>query len=427
MNPNIEEIMKEEKLEKKRSRKKTQIKSKIGFVSREILDHFGKNVSSFTHSEIGRYHAKPSLPKNLINDKEVVMKAIEVDEKYFNCISDKLKDDIDVGKKMVDISPHYFQFLSDKLRDNKGLAMKAVKDDNNLYNFISDRLKTDIDVLKLIDFKFFSYCAASKFDKVFTFKKKLDRATFLKLFTYFKGKYKSLPLSLLLNAPDDVKNDKDLVIKIIKLSKCSYRHAPLHLQKDQDVMDAFIKNDDFNSRDISEIPDYNKDIALRMVKLQPWLYSYSNFTSDKDVILQAIKTKKYIHRSILPFIPKHMKDDKDIKAILNTKSVEHFSKKYNDDKSIILKSVKKYNKFEFVSDRLKKDKSVVMAALTNPARKKHNPTDLLKFTTEKLRSDKDVVLQALENRLACKKVLLKNRFVGSRKKCIKCKQCLCSL
>jgi hypothetical protein len=89
-----------------------------------------------------------------------------------------------------------------------------------------------------------------------------------------------------------------------------------------------------------------------------------------------------------------------------------------------LKSVKKYNKFEFASERLKKDKSVVMAALTNPARKKHNPTNLLKFTTDKLRSDKDVVLQALENRLACKKILLKDKFVGSRKKCKKCKGCI---
>jgi hypothetical protein len=35
--------------------------------------------------------------------------------------------------------------------------MKAVKGDNNLYNFISDRLKIDIDVLKLIDFKFLVY------------------------------------------------------------------------------------------------------------------------------------------------------------------------------------------------------------------------------------------------------------------------------
>jgi hypothetical protein len=118
-----------------------------------------------------------------------------------------------------------------------------------------------------------------------------------------------------------------------------------------------------------------------------------------------------------------MKDDKDIKAVLNSKSPEHFSKKYNDDKSIILKSVKKYNKFEFASERLKKDKSVVMAALSNPARKKHHPTDLLQFTTDKLRSDKDVVLQALENRLAHNKLLLKDKFRGSKKKCKKCKGC----
>jgi hypothetical protein len=425
MNPNIEEIMKQEQLEKKRLRKKTQKKSKIGFISSEILEHFGKGDLGRRIYGIGDpFYKKNNLPKNLINDKEVVMKALEVDEKYFNGISDRLKDDEDVGEKMINISPHYFQFLSDKLRDNKKLAMKAVKDDNNLYNFISDRLKIDIDVLKLIDFKFFSNCADSTYDKEFTFKKKIDRPAFLKLFNYFKNKYKTLPVNLLLNAPDDVKNDKALVIKIIKLSKCSYRNAPLHLQKDPDVIDAFMKNKDFDRRDISTIIDFNKETALQLVKIHPWLYSHSIFMSDKDVILQAMKKKGYIHRSILPYIPKSMKEDKDIKAVLNSKSAEHFSKKYNDDKSLILKSVKKYNKFEFASERLKKDKSVVMAALTNPARKKHNPTNLLQFTTDKLRSDKDVVLQALENRLACKKILLKDKFVGSRKKCKKCKGCI---
>ena len=423
MNPNIEEIMKQEKLEKKRLRK-TQRKSQIGFISREILEHFGKDGSGITrYGGIGSFYKKSKLPKNLINDKEVVLKAVEVDENYFDCISDKLKDDEDVGKKMIDISPHYFQFLSDKLRDNKKLAMKAVKEDHNLYNFISDRLKIDTDVLKLIDFKFFTRCAESKYDKEFTFKKKIDRPTFLKLFNYFKSKYKTLPVNLLLNASDDVKNDKELVIKIIKLSKCSYRNTPPHLQKDTDVIEAFMKNPDFNRRDINEIVDYNKEIALRLVKIHPWLYSDSIFTNDKDVILQAMKKKAYIHKFILPDIPKHMKEDKDIKAVLNSKSPEYFSKKYNNDKSLMLKSVKKYNKFEYVSDRLKKDKSVVMAALTNPARKKHHPTDLLKFTTDKLRSDKDVVLQALENRLAHNKLLSKYKFIGSKKKCKKCRGC----
>ena len=420
MNPNIEEIMKEEKLEKKRSRKKTR-KSKIGFISGEILEQFGKGRIS--RHGFDSFYKNPTLPKNLINDKEVVMKAVDVDEKYFDGISDKLKDDKDVGKKMIGISPHYFQFLSDKLRDDKELAMKAVKGDNNLYNFISDRLKIDIDVLKLIDFKFFTRCAASKYDKEFTFKKKIDRPTFLKLFNYFKNKYKTLPVNLLLNAPDDVKNDKDLVIKIIKLSKCSYRNAPLHLQKDPDVIHAFMKNPSFNGMNITEIPDYNKETAIHLVKIHPWLYSRSIFTNDKDVILQAMKKKAYIHRFILPHIPKNMKDDKDIKAVLNSKTPEYFSKKYNDNKSLVLKSVKKYNKFEYASDRLKKDKSVVMAALTNPARKTHHPTDLLQFTTDKLRSDKDVVLQALENRLARNKLLSRDKFVGSKKKCKKCKGC----
>ena len=109
-------------------------------------------------------------------------------------------------------------------------------------------------------------------------------------------------------------------------------------------------------------------------------------------------------RDILPFIPEIMKEDKDIKRVLESKKINYyFSKKYNDDKKFILKNVHKWNTFEYASDRLKQDKDVVISALTNPARGNHSPDTLLTLTTPKIRQDKVVFLKALENRMKINK------------------------
>jgi hypothetical protein len=407
MNSAIEEQLKREKAEKAKHKIDSTLKTKTGFISNKILQRYGKGT--------GSYATRHTLPKNLINDKTVVLKALDVDPYYFESISDRLKDDKDVAKKAMEASSHFFQFLSDRLRDDDELAAKAVKDDYNLYNFVSDRLKIDANILKLTDFKQFYDSSERDYEKEFITKHKIEKPQFLKIVRILKNKNKAVPINLLLNASEEIKKDKDLVIKSVLISKSSYKHASPHLQKDMDVIDAFIKNPNFNGNDIKQIDGYNKDIALRIVKKHPWIFASTQFTQDKDVILEAMKRKEYIHHSILPYIPDHMKEDKDIKAVLESKSVEHFSKKDNDNKPLIMKSVKKWNKFEFVSKRLQNDKDVVMAALKNPARRKHHPTDLLKFTSDKLRTDRDVVLQALDNRLRYSKKEFKKRMEKTKK------------
>jgi hypothetical protein len=215
-------------------------------------------------------------------------------------------------------------------------------------------------------------------------------------------------------------NDKNIVIKTIKLSKNSYESLPIHLKKDDDVVETLIKNSNFYEGDLTKyFSDYDKNLAILIMKYHPVMYSKlkPEFQMDKDVILSALKSTrkrnldglKYTTygldtRVILPFIPENMKQDKDIKDLLELKNnTYYFSKKYNDDKKFILKNVHKWNTFEHISDRLKQDKDVVISALTNPARGKHSPDTLLTLTTPKIRQDKVVFLKALENRIKIKK------------------------
>ena len=349
------------------------------------------------------------LPENLRNNKEVVLKAIQTDETYIDSISKELKDDIDVVKKIMEKKPNYFEKLSERIRDNKDIALNAVKRDASLYNFVSDRLKIDEDILN-----------ATNFNNIypqpnFIFKQKINKPSYLKLLKSL-SRYKTLNQNLLINVTDDVLNDKNIVINTIKLSKNSYESLPIHLKKDDDIVETFIKNRAFNENDFKKyFSDYDKNLAILIMKHHPTIYPKlkPEIQMDKDVILNALNSKtkrnldglKYtsyrIHiRDILPFIPESMKQDKDIKHLLELKkNTYYFSEKYNDDKKFILKNVHAWNSFEHVSDRLKQDKDVVISALTNPARGKHSPDTLLTLTSPKIRQDKVVFLKALENRI----------------------------
>ena len=352
------------------------------------------------------------LPEQLKNNKDVAMKAIDTDVSYIDSISKSLKDDIDVVRKIIEKNPKYFQNLSEKIRDNKEIALKAVKSDASLYNFVSERLKIDEDILNATDFNVFPA-------PIFKFKQKIDKSTYLKMLKSL-GRYKSFSSNLLISVTDDVLNDKSILLKTIKLSKNSYESIPIHLKKDQDIVEAFIKHSAFNESDLTKyFSDYDTKLGALIVKYHPTIYPKlkPEIQMDKNVILNALKFKlkhkldgrkytSYGHytRDILPFIPEIMKEDKDIKRVLESKKINYyFSKKYNDDKKFILKNVHKWNTFEYVSDRLKQDKDVVISALTNPARGNHSPDTLLTLTTPKIRQDKVVFLKALENRIKINK------------------------
>jgi hypothetical protein len=348
------------------------------------------------------------LPQKLINNKAVVIKALQADDKYFDSISNELKDDIDVGKIIMEKNPEKFKFLSEKLRDNKEFGIKAVKKSPPLYNVLSERLKIDNDILKITDF-------TEVIGPSYNLKKKIDKPKILSMLKIL-GRYDSFNVNILINVTDDVLNDKKIIIKTIRLSKMSYESIPNHLKKDDDVIETLIKNKKFDNSDlIKYLPGYNKNIALLTMRYHPDIYPHlhSDFKNDKQVILAALKsnTKEsnygYFIRDILPYIPDNMKLDKDIQDILESnKNNYYFSKKKSDDKRFVLKNVHRWNTFKFISNRLKSDKNVVISALTNPARSKYEPDTLLTFTSPKIYQDKDVFLKSLENRIKVNKKTL---------------------
>lgn len=373
---------------------KTKNKAKFN-VSKTLLKKHGIIANKIIHH----------LPENLRDDKEVVMKALEADQYYFESISNRLKDDKDVAKKALNNGSQYFQYLSDRLRDDKQLAMKVLEKEPGMYWFISDRLKIDLDILKITDFKQISV----NINEADFFKEKIEKKEFLKILNLLQNvkNYKTWGFNLISNMSDDIKNDKELVMRIVSLSKRSYNSLTSHLKNDKDVIECFIRNNAFNQNDLKYLGDYNKDIALLLMQYKPGLYRNlkPEFIIDKDVIIKSLNSHTkdsfngYYIRDNIPFIPIHMREDKDIKAILDSNHQYYFPKKNNDDKKFILNNVKHWNTFKFVSKRLQNDKDVVMAALSNPNRRKYEPNTLLNQTSSKIKNDKNIFLKALDNKI----------------------------
>jgi hypothetical protein len=404
-------------------KKLNKIKHKFTCKSNKKCNCYKKYTSTRRYNKLRKYvyfdkkefSKRRILPDKLNDDKTIVNKAIDADKYYFFSASKRLKDDKELALKALDKDENVFYELSNRLQNDEDVVKKAIEENQYVFNFIKPELKKNENVLNTIQLFLL---------KELDFKQTInDKNFYLKLFKIashqlkkHNKKHKYYPVSykfsFLLNASPRLKDDIDVVKHAVKLSPKSFIHASDKLKKDTRVLNALfhepLKNnrimnvstqrDHFKKEDIQYLGNYDKKTAIILMKHKANLYSSlkPQFINDKDVLLEALKSQTYIRFAIMPNIPDKLKHDPDIKKVLD-KGLAYFSKKYNNDKKFIMKSVKNYNTFKRASKSLRNDKEVVLKALSNPARKQRFPDELLKYTSNRLKNDKDVFLKSLQN------------------------------
>jgi hypothetical protein len=345
-------------------------------------------------------HVLECLPKNLENDKEVAMKAIEANQYYFEGLPLELRDDKDVAVKVLNHDQLQFAYVSDRLKDDKQLAMETLRKSisKGIWVHLSDRLKLDKDIIKQFDFKKIE-------GNEITFKNKLNKENLLQLCNELKKKYTQFTISLMKFAEDDLKNDKKIALKLVEFSKLSYQDISNKLKKDHDVIKALIRNQGFSEEDIKYVPN-NKDFALFIMEHHPELYPKMDklscgYYKDKDILLKALQTPTYMN-SLIEFIPDELKNDIDVKKRLELTHLAYISKKNSENKAFVIKSLKKYNTLPYVSPRLLNDKDIMLTALKY-GRYNTYSKDKLKNIPLKIKNDKDIYLGFLENQINYRK------------------------
>lgn len=378
------------------------------------------------------YKNRKKIPNQFCDDKHIVMKALETDRMYFLSASDRLKDDKEVVMKAIDTSTYsdICHDVSKRLLDDKDVAMKIMKTYKYQFCVLSNRLKKDEDILNIYNFNN---------NEVLDFDHTIDDTKFfLKLFKIVQAKMKdekrglySFQFSLLNNASDRIKNDKSIVKKAIELIPESFFDASNQLKTDDEILKTFINK--LSGYEIKKylpncfeppVPEYKskyyirheelkfvtktnnlhknmlKDIAILIIKQKPLLFkNLKPEFKTKDVILQGIRDPLNIPEMISD-ISDEMKEDPDIKQLLDIKTLPYFSKKCNNDKRFVLQSVKKYNTLRFASKTLKNDKEVVYTALKNSK----DPDDVLKYISPSLKNDRNIFLKAIDVKLKLKKI-----------------------
>lgn len=259
----------------------------------------------------------PCSTSKLWDDETYVLGALKYDKhdpsrSLFRFASERVKYDRNIVLAAVKIKGQSLQYTSDELRNDKEIALTAVKQNSKALNFISPNLWDDE------NFVF----GVLKYDDS-------DPST-----------------SLLNNASDKVKGNKDVVLKAVKIKGQSLQYASDELRNDPEIaLAAVIQN----------------GLAFE--------YAGKNLKSDFDFVFDAIK--KSTHASILNFSCDEIKKNKEMILQVvkeNGQALKFVDKSLQDDKEIALAAVKQDAfALSFVSARLKNDKNVLsQAILQNP-------------------------------------------------------------
>ncbi len=180
--------------------------------------------------------------KKILNNKKVVIKALELEEDGFCYISDALRDDKELALQAVLGDATNFESLSDRLRDYEELALAAAKGNGRFLDEFDYPEKW-----KYLDSCFFQKLSHRlKDDKLFLVNliTNVYGAEFILKYVsdVFKNDKELVLLSVKKNgnvleyASDALKNDKEIVVEAIKNDPSAFQYASEKLKNDSDIL-----------------------------------------------------------------------------------------------------------------------------------------------------------------------------------------------
>lgn len=137
--------------------------------------------------------------------------------------------------------------------------------------------------------------------------------------------------------------------------------------------------------------DISDDLARRVVKANPEFLSHCkpNLKDDKELVISVFG--KPHHKYLLAKVSDRLKADKEVVLAAvkqNGLSLEHASKELRADKEVILAAAKEDGRaLEYASEEPRADKEIILVAVMQNGR-------ALEYASEELRADKEIVLAA---------------------------------
>jgi hypothetical protein len=270
-------------------------------------------------------------PASLLNNRELLLKALPLDNKLLSLLSETHRDDPEI---IMAASSKYFaalEFASKRLCEDPQFVISILGINGNNIRFAADCFKDDEEVILNIvkDNRFALESASERLrkDKAFNLKA-LDHGAY----------YKTIHESLL--------DDRDIVLKEMQIHPHEFERVPDRLKSDREFVLAVVSQGRGYYRYIAdcsfEIRD-DTEIIKAIVSNCGWTLKYASerLRDDKEIVIKAISN--------------------------NGGALEYASERLKNDKEIVLEAVRNDGSaIRYASESLKNDLLIIKTAKNNP-------------------------------------------------------------
>jgi endonuclease/exonuclease/phosphatase family metal-dependent hydrolase len=314
-----------------------------------IIDDIEKALKMMKHHTLYLKNCSPKLQ----NNKTIVLATIKYNDYQLEFASNELKSDEIIVLTALNNNGRLLQYANINLQGNKDIVFNAVNNNADSINFASVELKSDPDII---------------------------------LETIKDRDYSSL----LEKASDELKKNKDYILKAVEQNGKSILFADIKFKDDKDViLKACIRY--YDALSYSSISDnLNKDLVLRLIKKDPKLiYKIASNELDKNYVLKVVEQNGLV----LSHLDSPYKYDKNIifKAVTHIgTAILDGSNILNINKNIILKALEqgKYMVYINLNINLQKDKDIILKTV--------NHLDSIYNAGDELKKNKDYILKIVE-------------------------------
>lgn len=163
------------------------------------------------------------------------------------------------------------------------------------------------------------------------------------------------------NASEQLKNNRELVLSLVKLNGRTLKYASNILKNDKEIVWKALKND-----------------------LNAFKYISDDLKNDKKIVLFVIKQAGVLYQ----YVSETLKNDREI-ALLSMKtyglSLQYASETFKNDYEIVLTAVSQFGyALVYASDELKNNKSIVLAAISNEPFALNDASDRIKMELQNI-------------------------------------------
>ncbi len=379
-----------------------QVFNTLDFVSKELLDDKDVILKAIARQNSPFEYASDRLK----NDRAFVLEALKVDPFILTYVAKPLMDDKEIvltalGKygKPWKNGPYAsnIKFASDRLKGDKEVALEALASDGSYIQHISDQLKNDREIVM------FAVESSGYALKYVSDELKNDRGI---VSAAIKRNGGALEF-----ASDELKDDDEIVglaisqncYPVPSLGVSPLAHASERLRLDREmVLKALKYNFGSALQFTSEELKNDKEVVLEALKTSipgwgncPLSWASEELRSDVDFVLQAIKENRDSLFCISDSLKEKMKGDREF--VLKTvkasgEALRLTSKELKNDREIVMAAVGSYGlALEHASDEMKNDREVVSVAA------KQSKGWALHYASEEIRNNQEFINSAVED------------------------------